>query len=523
MKQKTLLKRRSSFLLALTLSFVTLSGQSNVQERSDSLRKIDYIHYSFELESMVYMFENGDLTNTDPRSYLTVDRTDDKLVSAFTYASLALEARLYMQFTLVAELAFLDVWGSSYQDVWLEGIRLDWNTKDLTGRYYDLGISVGSIETSLSPTSLNQFLLDRRMDALIFSLQPADKRGLKLDVLWDFFSMNASSEKVYFNTIADSEKDQVVGGFEGDVNTYQLGLLPGLAVGGENWQSHLNILALFTRIAATSAGNYTEGGAEKSDLGDSGNFIDGDYLLNLGVLWDLEWRALSGIAEMAYSHGRDRKQVDIPEVNIKGFMAHVGGRLIFSGGRFNPYGEFEAIYSSGSKTDDYGHYLNYGYVGQKGERAGGFLFSDYYGNYPFAVVEYSGIDFEPFTRSRRAASTILSLRAGLKSLGLLKPEERKGGFDLELSGHYYIDNNSSSLDPDLSLPAHRYNQYRLGRLMGYEVNADLAYVQVDRFEIGSRVGVFVPESFYFQASTLEESPYGTSLFWGFQIYTTLEY
>jgi hypothetical protein len=303
------------------------------------------------------------------------------------------------------------------------------------------------------------------------------------------------------------------------VNILRWGLIPWLkpAKGIE-----ISPYLLFSRVGAVHSGNTDSGGAEESGAGSTGNFADNDWLLVMGADAWYGIGPVSAYAALAWSTGRDRRNLLRPDVEISGLLLHLSAVLRMDWLKFGT----SYVHAGGAETDAAGEYLNYGFVSFKGDKLGGMLFRRFYGSNPSAVLDYGGIRIRPYDASRRAGTSAFSLTAAIEDLdlGSFSRSRDKSGLAAVVSAWFYWDTSSSGADFDASLPADVLDQRRLGKYLGYEINLGIAYAFKQAvLEIGFEWGIFIPYDFFLYPVSIAAAPYGNAPLTGFMLFSKMNF
>jgi hypothetical protein len=512
------------------LMVFAVSGFSLVADTEPVIRSYKFSAY---LDNGFLGFNNGNLTNLNEESYLAVQNTDDRLFVALSELGVAFEADILGIINFQADFSYGGFWGNdslSYgsPENRLNARYLNFDLDIAKAFFYndgfDFNLMVGRLPYQIIDTDKHKnYIMRDVIDAVVLSVFfPSVYLGA--DLFADFFSLNSPTDTVY--ALKSSRHDYTVDYFDGDVNIIRFGLIPKFIMDFDN--NFLSLLdarpfALFTRIGATGKGHYHAGGYERSAMGFEGNYADNDWVFVTGIDALLETSVFSFLVEFGYSMGIDRRAKGFPDVNISGILVHGSLDMDFGfvGIDWLCFGA-SGLYVSGAETDEYGNFINYGFVSFKGHRLGGFLFSRYYGIYPSAIINYSGIDFEPIKAARRAPVLAASANVGIDKLSFSGEEDT--GLYAMFEGWVYFDTSSTSMDTNLNLQSYVYDQRRLGNFMGIEVNGDISYTLTRQIlEIGTRGGIFIPMDYFFYPVSLRDAPYGTSIFWGVEVYTKLKF
>ncbi|OHD54859.1 MAG: hypothetical protein A2Y33_15905 [Spirochaetes bacterium GWF1_51_8] len=484
------------------------------------------------LMNKFYKMGNGDLMNTDGSSYATVEDTDDEFFLGFSEIGVSAEVQVLDYIFIEAEISRPGYWGndslttgSPYNAfyVWTLYSKFDiaqavFNTKAMALDFIIGRQPVAIVESEVH----NNYVLDDTLDAFLLNFEMKDM-GIGAALFLDFFSLNSPNGDIY--TLKSPRHDYTVPYFNGDVNIFKAGLVPYWKMTGSAADAVKTLAVspyfLFSRVGATGDGTYNMGGYERSRIGTEGNFADNDWLMIAGADILFEMDGVSLFFEGAYSFGIDRKSTDKPNVDISGVMLHFSGEAdILEWLNFGA----EFVYSSGATTDKYGNYLNYGFVSMKGDKVGGYIFRNYYGIYPSAYVNYSGIDFNPIEAKHKAPIMAASAKLGIENLDLSGVAPGKQGLNASIEGWFYMDTSATSMDTNIILPANIYDELRLGRMMGIEIDLAVSYVfSQGVFEVGLEGGMFIPGPFYAYYASLEEAPYGNQPAYGVDLFTSLEF
>lgn len=518
-----------------TKEFPVLMGDD--EEEKDSI--ISDTKFEFYFDTAGYRFSNGDLRATDNSSYLTVDYTDDESFLVSSDLGVAISTTLLNVIEFNVELNKPGYWGNDslttgtkYNTVYTRTLNMD---IDLASAIFgtdsmDLNLVVGRQWYMIGDTwDHQQYIYADAIDAIAAKFK-LNNVGLGADFVFDFFSMNSPSDAIY--SLKTARHAYVVPNFNGDVNTYRIGLFPYFMMESDGFMKELiaKAVVMFSRIGAVGENDYDSGGYEMSGIGYEGNFADNDWILLAGANIFVDTEVAEAMAEFAYSLGTDRKYEDTPTVNISGLMMNLSAMVNF--GFINmdwlKIG-LSGMYASGATTDEYGNYLNYGYVSMKGNKVGGYLFSRYWGNYPSANVNFAGIMYEPVEASRQAGTMAFSAKAAIENLNFADVSENDHGLNLNFDAWMYFDTSTTSMNTNLSLEANIYDQRRFGKFMGMELDLEISYMFRDEvLEVGAIGAIFMPmalggDNFFYYPSSLEESPYGTDNFFGLEVYSSLKF
>jgi hypothetical protein len=492
--------------------------------------------FSAYLKNSFYFFANGDLKLTDSSSYATVEYSDDAVFVGFSEIGVSAKAEILDYIALEVEVSRPGYWGndslttgSKYSAFYLWTLlsRFDIAKAILNSSAVGLDLTIGRQPVSIIDSDdHNGYVLDDYLDAFRVDFLMKDS-GIGASVFFDFFSLNSPASDIY--TLKTPRHDYTVPYFDGDVNIFKMGIMPYWKMTGGADDFIKTLLAspyfLFARVGATGESTYNMGGYERSKIGTEGNFADNDWVMIAGLNVLFDTKAVSVLLEGAYSFGIDRKSTDKPNVDISGILLH--GSVIV------PFKEMgmewfkfaaDVVYTSGASTDKYGNYLNYGFVSMKGDKIGGYIYSKYYGVYPSAYINYSGIDFNPIVAKHKAPIFSASAKLEIENLDLSGKAPGKQGLNASVEGWFYMDTSSTSMDTNMALPPDVFDQMRLGRLMGFEIDWSVSYVfSQGVFKIGLEGGIFLPGAFYAYYASIKDAPYGNQPAFGCDLFTELEF
>lgn len=469
-------------------------------------------------DNQLFGFSNGDLRQTDTSSLDTVENSDDEVLLGYMELGIKFEALLIDNLRFYVDLYKTGFWGndsaefvSKYNNFYLREAHFH---APLLGGL--LNLKLGRQRYGVSTNKQHRcYVFNDIVDAAVVDVS---LNLFGVEGFIDLFSMNSPAESFY---IMRSERHEyVLDNFNGDVNIIRMGLIPYLNLGK---LMRVRPFLLYTRLGATYSGESDSGGAEESVAGTSGNYADNDWLFLLGGAVQINMGRISIFAEAAYSTGVDRKRDPVPDVSISGIMIHGSLRMNLSSWLG---ATLTGFYAGGGDTDADGNYKNYGFVSFKGSRAGGFLFQNYYGAYASAIVDYSGLSYEPFETWRRAPMMMFSLGFFVDHLDIARmaKSNNRSGLSFNLDLWFYFDTSSSSADYSRSLPSDVEDQKRLGKFMGYEADVKLAYgLYQGSLELGIEAGLFVPYDFFLLPVSVAKAPYGKDTFWGASLYTRIRF
>lgn len=244
-------------------------------------------------------------------------------------------------------------------------------------------------------------------------------------------------------------------------------------------------------------------GADLSYDGQLGNVVDNDFVWNYGLRATAEFGPVRPFGHFDGSYGIDRKEKVAPDVDTTGF-AYGGGLRIDTrddgaiGGFTGEASFFDAFGPSYLKD---GMQYSHGFVGMKGQQAGGTLFNRFLGFHPTAYLGRNGVSDSPQEQSRTAGTMVIHADAGYtvplgggsKGIGLW-------------AGYWYLqdrgltDLNVADL-PNLT-PPFGYSrsefaaEQRLGNALGHELDGELRGYAGDHVQLYLNGAYIIPGPFY---------------------------
>ncbi|MCX7821019.1 MAG: hypothetical protein N2258_05010 [Brevinematales bacterium] len=457
----------------------------------------------FDIHSFVC--NNADLRNIDETSYKTVQYTDDffYLMYANLYLKYLFKNEFLSLYTKISRPFFFgnDEAAKSYQSFIIENLYADItiinNLKLKAGRY--------KFKT-FEDESIPDYVYSDTIDSISINYSIFD--FIKITALVDFFALN-SPDYAYDVKI---NRENSIQYFNGDVNIIKSGGLINFGTRFDSeWIRLLSISPYFfyASIGAVNSEQNKTGGNEKTLKGTLGNFSDGDYLMVGGLNSYINSQYYKLGLQIAYSYGKDIKDPYTPDVTISGIL--LSGLLRLMWDIF--YCEIVSIYSEGGKVDKNGNWQNYGFISMKGERVGGYIFKDIYGIYPSGIIDYDGINFLPFERSRRAATISLKTEVGITNLKLLNFETNTLFLNLYVDSWFHWDNNLSEIDFSNLNTTTLEHFKRLQKFMGIENDIKISIELNQQFELGIFGGIFWSYDFFWKYPTTSDVPLGTDLSW----------
>ncbi len=513
--------------------------------------------------SMNY-FNNADLRKLDNSNETSVDNTDDRTM--FGVSGVELDAF----FPIHPRLDFrVDVWRTGFWGHDQLGGRDTNNDLKLTrngANTVNFGLMHLDIHLKKEPTRASRadirfgrqyytiggridkdFLLDDILDAVVFRWY--GKFGRMDAIIIDVYNNATNTQNANFVQYISYDAEKVKH-FNGDVNTARSGLLYRFPIIGDAdlGGTHLEAraFAYVAKFGGVNVAGVSNGGADRTNNGTSGNFTDNDFSGMRGVKVNAGYRSwLRTALTVSQSYGIDRKKLSVTYLpqdvdnNGKAYMGEV--ELSFFNRRILLLGSY--FYAQGGRYYADGSQFSHGFVGFKAAHAGGLLTDLYYGIHPTAYTSSSGIYDTPYDRDRKSGTEVKHVGV---ALGILRnfylkfdwwrlvDTNRVVLYDTGSPGLGGIFNNKDrgntiSQNILLMVAAPIYpNQNtvmqaarRFGAPMGEEYDFGAEWEAIPNWKIWMTYGVFVPMRYYSTPGLVQGTPQGSTRFVGFQLGTKL--
>lgn len=505
-------------------------------------------------------FNNADLRVLNEQNQTSIEETDDKLY--FMVAG----AELDTFFPIHPRLDFrLDLWKAGF---WghdqlggrdanndLKYTRNGANTVNFGFLYFDTHLITGPTSNRRADIRVGrqgyeiggqierEYIFDDTLDSVVFRWY--GKFG-KLDLLaLDVYATGSNPSDVYFVQYL-SYDDEKVDGFDGDVNTYRYGfayMFPVWDNADRVKDTHLDfrVFQYFARY-----GGLNEGGSDRTNKGTTGNFADRDFSYLRGGRINAGFRGyIRGQITFAESFGMDRKRPTViytsQDVDNNGQAFQVDLEFAFWGRRilFRP----SVFWSEGGKYFADGRQFSHGFVGFKGDHAGGMLTDLNWGLYPSAYIDDDGIDDTPFERQRKSGTfqrhlgfsfgkpDVFYVRIDwyrlddtnqVNILGAPRPS-----ISTLLTGRYQ---GPSMYEQQIRVDLMRYiyptaatqllAYRRFAAPLGEEIDLGVDWNILPNWRLWATTGVFRPMRYFATAGLEQGTPQGNARFVGFQMGTS---
>jgi len=476
---------------------------------------------SVYFNNYLYGFNNGDLRELDETSLQSVETTDDKLFLGYLEVGGTFDVTVKSNIRFYFDVYRVGFWGNDSPEYVAPNPIYFRHVFFSLSLFDGFDATVGRFTYSMNTDRAHHnYVLTDIVDAVLLHFGKEDS-FFGIDFLADLFSMNAPITAVY--ELHAERHDSVTKYFNGDVNIIRFSLAPILRpVYTEDTKVIFRPYALFSRVGAVGKTDGSMGGAQQTTGGATGNRADNDWLLVAGATAYARMGAISFYAEFAYSMGKDRTEELLPNIDISGFMGHASVAY-----NLKDFGIFTiaGLYSSGAKTDIDGNYTSYGHVGFKADKAGGWLFRDYYGVYPYTILGARGITIEPTEAAKRSPMAAATARIDIQGFDPINFRKAENGIDISVEFWLFADTSTTGItDFDApSLTADKLDQKRFGEFMGWELDVGLAYsIYNNLLTVGVTGAIFKPGKFFEAPAVDVRSPGGKNTFFGVQVYTALK-
>ncbi|MEZ4239592.1 MAG: hypothetical protein R3F59_26235 [Myxococcota bacterium] len=458
----------------------------------------------------VHEFDNLDFRKLDESSDQAILDSDDRGGFAFTGASLALAYTVDPQVRVFFEAGHRGLWGddqigsvnsfggflyipSMYAELWTspdpgKGARFQ-----IGRQFFQIG-GLGGARDYVLADVLDMVRVDVALGDVGRLAHPAEPvLGVGNLAEVNFVSLLGQQYAETFD-------------FRGDTLTRRFG----------------GVLALDTLpipVDATAYLFYTDVGARGtgSDIsydGALGNFSDNDWVLNAGV------RASASLADglvRPYAHvdlsrGIDRKEVIVEDVDCNGLAYGLGVRIdgdsMLEQGLPGISAEVSFFDAFGPAYAKNGQQYSHGYVGMKGQQAGGQLLNRFMGWHPTAYLGRNGVSDHPQNMERIAGTRVIHADVGFElPLGF---EGGIGWWLMQDNGITFLAfSDLDNINPPFGYSRAEYSaQRRLGQTLANEIDGELGWEFGEHVDIYAGAATVLPGSFY--ATTIDRVA-GTAL------------
>ena len=424
-------------------------------------------------------------------------------------------------------------------------LYIDFHFK-LNPTYHDkFSLRVGRQDFRLGGKIFRDFFQEDILDAIV--LKYYDRKYGKLDLLlFDLFSNSADTRDVNFVRFISTD-NTTVRNFNGNSATYRQGFIyKYYFIGDSNYigtHADLRIFYFYSRFGGT---NQPFGGADRTNNGTTGNFIDRDFSVMRGFRFNFGYSEyFRSSFTYAESFGIDRKTPTLDfqsrDVDNNGKGYGLETELAFFKRRFRMTPTL--FYAQGGKYYADGTQYSHGFVSMKADQVGGLLVDLYWGVHPSAYTSGQGVADLPYNRDRKTGtlSKHLGIAIGILENLFLKLDVWRihdtnqialvtGSIPNPIQFYLNKDNGSTvyqdiliSLYKDI-YPNNQTNilaARRFGTPLGEEYNMGLDWSIYRGLKVWATVGIFKPMRYYSTAGLIQGTPQGNTPFTGFQMGTVL--
>ncbi len=462
---------------------------------------------SFVIQSEGTTANNLDMRPLNNETFIDIYDSDDRGTLLFTRLGADIEYDVVDDTTVAIGASHSGAWGgdsigaaNAFGGIfYVNRLNVRWMPIDTESM--QLGGTVGRQRFSIGGAK-HDFFLDDVIDGVVVEAGFGKAGKLRLLPI-DLYALQRPDDFTFGSALGysgpDTNRSSV--GFDGDTNTIRFGgvyenteLIDGL---------HVRVFGFYADIGAGSAPHT---GADRVFYGAHGNFSDNDYNwmggTRIGYDLDGEMFDLGIYGEFARSGGLDRKpvQIGVRDVTANGnaFGGTVAPTIDLADLDIRLLGQF-FLADGANYTEAEGLAFNYGFVSMKGSQIGGLNMSRFAGWHPSAYVGTRGVHFSPQDISRKAGTMLLHGGLGFDIID-------KVAFDLDL--WWFKDTSSTGITDfdDLDqladeLPfgyteADLIPQERLGKALGMELDARVAYTPSEMLSLYVQTGIFLPGAFY---------------------------
>ncbi len=458
------------------------------------------LNWNFRLTSELHSSDNVGLRELDEESG-DQERieTDDRHTFSYTSIFFGVDYEVVDDTRIVASASHNGLWGSDQLGgtnqfdsfFFVYDLHIDWDALDLG--WMSLNTKIGRQFFGIGGTH-RDYLFSDLVDGLTLEADFGEMLGTLRILGIDLYASQGRPDNVNF--LQWHTGRDLVYNMRGQTNTFRYGGIY------ENTELIDNFEFRGFGFYSTIGGAGT--GGDRTHEGTLGNFADNDFAWMTGTRSSYHLPFDSGrvgiMGEYAYSGGIDRKEINIgvPDVEIDGhaFGGALLGEVEFADTRVDGVAQY--FRADGPEYGEDGLRRSHGFVSFRGNYAGGLNQSRYGGWRPSAYLGREGIHHSEHDIQRESGTQLLHAGVGL-SLPV--------GLRLDVGAWQYWDTGGTLLDEDDrqeagdQLPSGYSRdeldaQDRLGRDLGTEINASLAYQANDALSIYGIGGLFIPGSFY---------------------------
>ncbi len=527
-------------------------------DQSARERFIDRIQWRLRLWTSFNYFDNSDLRALNSRNETSIEETDDRLYFIYSGAEVGLFFPVNPHLDIRMDIWKVGFWGhdqlggrdnnndardspAGSNTVNFGNLYFDIHIQKEPARERRLDLIIGRQPYELGGEIYRDYLLDDQLDSVV--LRWYGWLG-RLDLLLlDVFASGSDTEDVNFVQYLSFDEEKV-DGFDGDVNTYRQGLTYRLPVygdadlGGTHFDGR--VFYYYARF-----GGVNDGGADRTNDGTiPTNEADKDFSFMRGFRLNAGYKNWFRTSfTYAESFGIDRKQTN--ELLLPVNDVDNNGKSYALDIEFNFFNNALIItptyfFADGGRYHIDGRQYGHGFVGFKGQHAGGILTNLNWGLHPSAYIDDDGIDDTPYERDRKSGTEVkhIGLKFGwpfkfyfLIDWWRLTDTSNIGAFGQSRRKAFAgILNNDDPHDPYtqailLGLASQVFPTQtaalgaarRFGAPLGEELNFGIEWHVMQNWKVWATVGAFYPMRYFSTVGLVQDAPQGTSRFVGFQM------
>lgn len=445
-------------------------------------------------ETEYYEFDNLDFRKLDESSDQAILDSDDRGAFAFTGANLELGYQIDPQVKFVISAGHRGLWGDDQLGsvnsfggfLYIPSLFVDLATAPENGvnfrvgrQFYQIGGMGGA----------RDYVLADVLDMVRVDVPLPGEVGSVTVIPMNVFSVASEYNEVNFIGLLGQQNAETYE-FRGDTLTRRYGAV-------------LNLDGLPVPVGGALYGFYSDVGARGtgSDIsydGQLGNFADNDWVANFGLRANVELGPATLFGHFDGSTGIDRKELVAGDADTTGFAYGGGVRVDTTDEESGAGLVAEARYfdAFGPAYAESGLIYSHGFVGMKGQQAGGTLLNRFMGWHPTAYLGRNGVSNSPQNLERIAGTNVISATAAY-TLPV--------GFTVEAGWWFMRDSGLTSVnfgDLDNLQPPFGYSrsefeaQKRLGGVLGNELDLEVGQRFGDHVQLYLNGAIVLPGAFY---------------------------
>lgn len=241
-------------------------------------------------------------------------------------------------------------------------------------------------------------------------------------------------------------------------------------------------------------------GSDLSYDGQLGNFVDNDWVANLGIRGTATFGPVRPFAHLDVSSGIDRKELVAQDVNTNGFA--YGGGIVLDGrskledGGVGLWGQVSYFDAFGPAYSENGLAYSHGYVGMKGQQTGGMILNRFMGWHPTAYLGRNGIASSPQNLERISGTQVIHADFGLElPVGFTA---WAGWWMMSDSGLTYLNfSDLDSITPPFGYSRSQFQaESRLGQGLANELDLTLGWAFGEHVDLTATGALVSPGAFF---------------------------